>query len=87
MNIDFTSKKVHIYPYNSDQEVDATKFYAGLEKKVEDSKNAVVLVSVPKMKELQDAYPSYFLDTRDFLTAIDTMKSNCIKWGYVEAKK
>lgn len=87
LNIDFTSKKVHIYPYNSDQEVDATKFYAGLEKKVEDSKNAVVLVSVPKMKELQDAYPSYFLDTRDFLTAIDTMKSNCIKWGYVEAKK
>ena len=34
--------------------------YSELEKGVTDKCNAVVLVSVPKMKELQDAYPSYF---------------------------
>ena len=66
-----------------EQEEEASSTYSKMEKEVEDSKNAVVLVSVPKMVELQEAYPSYFLDTKDFLNAIDTMKDNCVKWGYV----
>jgi len=53
--------------------------YSELEKGVTDKCNAVVLVSVPKMKELQDAYPSYFLNTSEFLLAIDTMMENCKK--------
>lgn len=52
-------------------------------KAVEASKNAVVLVSVPQIQELQEAYPSYFLNTGEFLSAIDTMMQNCEKWGWV----
>ena len=48
-----------------------------------DSINAVVLVSVPKMKELQEAYPSYFLNTTEFLMALDTMIENCEKLRWV----
>jgi len=35
------------------------------------------------MKQLQEAYTSYFLDTSDFLDAIDKMMENCKKWGWV----
>ena len=53
-----------------------------LKKNTNEIKNAVVLVSVPQMKQLQEAYPSYFLDTSDFLDAIDKMMENCKKWGW-----
>lgn len=46
-----------------------------------------MLVSVPKMQQLQEAYPSYFLDTSDFLNAIDTMIDNCEKWGWIKKHK
>jgi len=55
----------------------------GFEKNTNEIKNAVVLVSVPQMKQLQEAYTSYFLDTSDFLDAIDKMMENCKKWGWV----
>ena len=48
-----------------------------------DKNNAVVLVSVPKMKELQEAYPSYFLNTTEFLQAIDIMMENSEKINMV----
>lgn len=54
-----------------------------IEKGIIDKINAVVLVSVPKMKELQEAYPSYFLNTTEFLQAIDTMMENCEKINIV----
>lgn len=83
LDINFVSKIVHITSYNSDQEEEASLEYSKLEENVVDSKNAVVLVSVPKMVELQEAYPSYFLDTKDFLNAIDKMKENCILRKYI----
>lgn len=83
LDINFITQMVHISAYENEQEEEASSTYSKMEKEVEDSKNAVVLVSVPKMVELQEAYPSYFLDTKDFLNAIDTMKDNCVKWGYV----
>lgn len=62
----------------------ASESYSKLEKKMMDKYNAVVLVSVPKMKELQEAYPSYFLNTTEFITAIDTMIENSKKIGLIE---
>ena len=37
----------------------------------------------PKMKELQEAYPSYFLNTTEFLQAIDIMMENSEKINMV----
>lgn len=84
LNIDFQSKIVHITPYSKEQEKMASESYSKLEKKMMGEYNAVVLVSVPKMKELQEAYPSYFLDTTEFITAIDTMIENTKKIGLIE---
>ena len=57
--------------------------YSRLERVSQDAKNAVVLVSVSKIKELQEAYPSYFLDTSDFLRIMDRIISNCEKMKLV----
>lgn len=77
LNINFQSKIVQITTFSKEQENEASAAYSELEKGIIDKINAVVLVSVPKMKELQEAYPSYFLNTSEFLQAIDTMMENC----------
>lgn len=79
LNINFQSRIVQITTFSKEQETEASIAYSELEKRIMDKNNAVVLVSVPKMKELQEAYPSYFLNTTEFLQAIDTMIENCKK--------
>lgn len=78
--IDFSTRRMNITPCPNDKEIAASRLYSLLERTTIDNSNAVVLVSVPKMQELQEAYPSYFLDTSDFILAIDTMIENCQKW-------
>lgn len=87
LNIDFQSKIVRINAYSKDDENEASTAYSELEKGITDKCNAVVLVSVPKMKELQEAYPSYFLDTSEFIAAIDKMMENCKKMKLVSSDK
>ena len=82
LNIDFIQKTVTILAFPKDKEKEASDEYSALEKTVEEKKNAVVFVSVPKIKELQEAYPSYFLDTNNFIKVIDTMMNDCKKWGW-----
>lgn len=84
LNINFNNKRVSIKAFPKGEEEQASALYSRLEKGVEENNNAVVLVSVPQMQELQKAYPSYFLDTREFLTAIDTMMANCKKRGWTK---
>ena len=38
---------------------------------------AVILVSIEKMQELREAYPSYFLDTKEFLMALEKFNASC----------
>lgn len=83
LNINFQSKIVQITTFSKEQENEASAAYSELEKSIIDKINAVVLVSVPKMKELQEAYPSYFLNTTEFLQAIDAMMENCEKLNIV----
>ncbi|MBD5347753.1 MAG: RelA/SpoT domain-containing protein [Bacteroides sp.] len=81
LNINFKTKRVNVNPYND--ETSAMNDYSRLERVSQDAKNAVVLVSVSKIKELQEAYPSYFLDTSDFLRILDRIISNCEKMKLV----
>lgn len=83
LNINFQSRTVRITTFSKEQENEASTAYSELEKGIIDKNNAVVLVSVPKMKELQEAYPSYFLDTTEFLQAIDIMMENIEKINIV----
>ena len=44
---------------------------------------AVVLVSVSDMKELREAYPSYFLNAGEFIAELSNFQENCKLKGYI----
>lgn len=75
--IDFQKMNVNVHYYSKDRENELSEKYAELEKNIEDSKNAVVLVSVSDINDLRSAYPSYFLDTAEFIIALETVSNNC----------
>lgn len=83
LSINFVEKRLSIKPFPKERESDASALYDRLEGMTEENKNAVVLVSVPKIQQLQEAYPSYFLDTGEFFKAIDVRIKNCERWGWV----
>lgn len=83
LSINFVTKTLNIKSFSRNNEATATALYSRLEKRIEENKNAVVLVSVPKMQQLQEAYPSYFFDTDNFLLVIEKMINNCEHRGWV----
>lgn len=86
LNINFSTQRVNIKAFPKENEEQASALYYRLERTADERRNAVVLVSVPQMQQLQEAYPSYFLDTSEFFNAIDTMMRNCEKWGWAKQK-
>ena len=86
LNIDFNLKTVRVKSFPKEKEKEASEVYSRLEEGLDERKNAVVLVSVPKIQELQEAYPSYFLDTTYFLEEVDKMISDCKKLGVISDK-
>lgn len=76
LSINFVAKTVAYRTYPSAEEEAATSTFAQLEQNI-DSNEAVLLVSIAKMQELREAYPSYFLDTKEFLSALSEFDSSC----------
>jgi putative GTP pyrophosphokinase len=83
IHIDFKLKHVHVYVYRKSQFEEASAEYLGIEKTVNENQNAVVLVSASSIKSLQKAYPSYFLDTSEFISALEKINANCEALGLV----
>lgn len=83
ININITKMSVNIRIFNKSQFEHATNEYLKLEKTIDENENAVVLVSATSIKTLKKAYPSYFLDTSEFIQAIEKMNSNCIERNYI----
>lgn len=83
INIDIEKRNVNLNVYDNNSLETATDKYLELEKEIEDSKNAVVLVSANSLRLLKKAYPSYFLDTTEFLIALEKINENCLKLGYI----
>ncbi len=85
--IDIENKTVSLEQYKKGQQDEATKKYLEIEKRIEkevgDTKNAVVLVSADSLKSLKKAYPSYFLDTSEFLLALEKINENCRSLGLI----
>ena len=81
--IQFAEKRVQLRHFQSDKLEDATKYYSEVEKSIDDSNSAVVLVAVSDMKELQEAYPSYFLNASDFVQALHDFNQTCITKHYI----
>lgn len=84
INIDFVTLRVNVQVYSKAQLPNATDKYIELEKSIDDSKNAVVLVSAVNMRALKKAYPSYFLDTSEFIQALERIQRNYINRGLVK---
>lgn len=76
LSINFKERIVSFRMYLSEEESEATNVFAQLEQTI-DSDEAVLLVSLAKMKEIQEAYPSYFLDTKEFLSALSDFNLSC----------
>lgn len=76
LSINFAEKTVAYRTYPLADEDSATSTFAQMEQNI-DSNEAVLLVSIAKMQELREAYPSYFLDTKEFLSALSEFDSSC----------
>ena len=81
--IRFDEKRVQLRHFTLDALDEATRYYSEVEKSVIDTNSAVVLVSVSDMKELQEAYPSYFLNSGEFIQALQDFTSTCKSKGYI----
>ena len=77
ININVEERNVNILVFDKNALDAATDEYLKIEKEIENSKNAVVLVSANSMRLLKKAYPSYFLDTSEFLDALEKINNNC----------
>ena len=71
------------FSHFKDEELDkANAMYAQIESTLSKEDGAVVLVSVSDMKELQEAYPSYFLNAKEFVLALEEFNNTCKLKGY-----
>lgn len=84
INIQFASQSVNILVFPRKHYSLATKEYLIIEKSIKDNENAVVFVSASSLKSLRKAYPSYFLDTSEFIAALEKMNANCKEWGLIK---
>lgn len=85
IDINFHEMKISVVQYKKHQLNFATDDYLEKEKRINSSTNAVVLVSAKNMRSLKKAYPSYFLDTSEFISALVGIQANCVKRGYVSS--
>lgn len=79
ININAKDKFVNIKRYKKKEFEKASKDYLEIEKGINVNENAVVLVSSTSIKSLKKAYPSYFLDTSEFISALEKIIDNCQK--------
>lgn len=76
LSIDFRRKMVHFNYFGTEQDALASDLFTDMEKGTTNDE-AVLMVSMKKMSELRKAYPSYFLDTKDFLSALQEFDDMC----------
>lgn len=77
LNINAKQKTVNILTYKKKQFEKASNDYLRIEKSINHNDNAVVLVSADTIKSLKKAYPSYFLDTSEFIAVLEKIIENC----------
>ena len=78
LQLDAEKQITMAFQFDEDDAETAEKQYVGMERRYIDNPNmAVVLVSASKVKDLQQAYPSYFLDTQLFLKSFNAA---CDRW-------
>jgi len=84
INISILERVVRISTFKKSEFEKASTTYLELEKSIKENENAVVLVSSISIKSLKKAYPSYFLDTSEFITALERINENCKKMKLIK---
>lgn len=75
IQLNFEKKALHLERFIPSELDKANTRYSQLESENKDNNNIqVVLVSVDDVNKLEKLYPNYFLDTKEFLYYIDSMK-------------
>ncbi len=74
--INFRKGVVTPRQYSLEQEDAASAMFTQTEQSL-NADEAVILVSIEKMQELREAYPSYFLDTKEFILALKEFNASC----------
>lgn len=84
INISLKKKHVQIRSFKKKDYALATEIYLKEEKEIKENENAVVLVAASSIKSLKKAYPSYFLDTSEFISALEKINRNCLILGLIK---
>jgi hypothetical protein len=75
ITLDLEKKFAQVRGYSNKQLNKANTDYTNVERSIEDGANRqAVLVSTDKLSALTKAYPSYFLDSTDFIKQIERIK-------------
>jgi putative GTP pyrophosphokinase len=77
IHINISEQRVIIRSYTKSNFEKASEDYANIEKSISEVEGAVVLVSSDSILSLKKAYPSYFLDTSEFISAIEKINEDC----------
>ena len=80
--IQYDPNRVKFSHFKDEELEKANAMYAQIENALSKDEGAVVLVSVSDMKELQEAYPSYFLNATEFIRALEEFNNTCKLKGY-----
>lgn len=80
--INFKRRIVNFKYFSSEEEALASETFTNMERMIT-SEEAALMVSMRKLKELQMAYSSYFLDTELFIENLNSFESNC-KYEYLK---
>lgn len=76
LTIDFIKKVVHAQTFNREEEKEASELFGQIERTI-NKDEAALMVAIENMREIKEAYPSYFLDTQDFLIFLANFESDC----------
>ena len=82
--IDFEKTVVNVNGFQDSETEKAFDKDAIEEEAAQEGKKAVVLVSVDNIRDLKEAYPSYFLDTSEFIHVMESIKKNCRSRGRID---
>lgn len=76
LTIDFVKQIVHAKIYPSADYKGATEMFSEIEATINEDE-AALMVAIDKIREIKEAYPSYFLDTKSFLEYLDEFDKKC----------
>ena len=74
--INFRNKVVSARLFPMDEDDEASDLFTRTEQSL-NTDEAAIMVSIEKMQELREAYPSYFMDTKEFIQALTDFDHSC----------